>query len=342
MIEIIIFLIINLTIFFVSSFLINKKLLLSQSGEHHQQFVEKSSVPLILGFYFLLTFTYVFIDIVQIYFLFFLFLIFTLGFFSDIKIINSPKKRFFLQALILIIFIYFLDIRILDSRIEFINIILKNNIFNFLFVLFCLMVLVNGTNFIDGLNGLVIGYYLIISLFLIHKGFFDYSFLSANDIYIYFLTFFIMLVANFRRKGFLGDSGSYLLGAFFGVLMIKFHQKFEFISPYYIILLLWYPCFENLFSIIRKFSLNRSPIFPDNNHFHQLVFYCMKKRFNFNDIYSNNISSTVILLFASLFIYLGSLNPYSTILQIFLLFIFSILYFFIYMMLLKFKLNTNK
>ena len=153
MIEIIIFLIINLTIFFVSSFLINKKLLLSQSGEHHQQFVEKSSVPLILGFYFLLTFTYVFIDIVQIYFLFFLFLIFTLGFFSDIKIINSPKKRFFLQALILIIFIYFLDIRILDSRIEFINIILKNNIFNFLFVLFCLMVLVNGSNFIDGLNG---------------------------------------------------------------------------------------------------------------------------------------------------------------------------------------------
>ena len=306
--EIIIFLIINLTIFFVSSFLINRKFLLSQSGEKHQKFVEKSSVPLIVGFYFLFTFTYVFIDIVQIYFLFFIFNFYT-RFFSDIKIINSPKKRFFLQALILIIFIYFLDIRILDSRIEFINTILKNNFFNFLFVLFCLMVLVNGTNFIDGLNGLVIGYYLIISLFLIHKGFFDYSFLSTNDVIIYFLTFFIMLVANFRRKGFLGDSGSYLLGAFFGVLMIKFHQKFEFISPYYIILLLWYPCFENLFSIIRKFSLNRSPIFPDNNHFHQLVFYCMKKRFNLNDIYSNNISSAIILLFASLFIYLGSLNP---------------------------------
>ena len=62
--------------------------------------------------------------------------------------------------------------------------------------------------------------------------------------------------------------------------MIKFHQNYSNISPYYIILLLWYPCFENLFSIIRKFGLNRSPIYPDNNHFHQLTFFILRKNIN--------------------------------------------------------------
>ena len=254
MMEIIIFFILNVSIFYISKFFLKKNVLLNQSGEQHQRFVEKLSIPLIIGFYFLITFIYVYPSLEK---LAFLILIFLLGLSSDLKLINSPKKRFFLQALIFIIFIYYLDLRILNSRIEFVDNILESNFFNFIFVLFCLMVLVNGTNFIDGLNGLVIGYYLIVSLLLINSGFFDQSILNDNKIFIYFLTFSIMWIANIFRKGFLGDSGSYLMGSIFGVLMIKFHQNYSNISPYYIILLLWYPCFENLFSIIRKFGLNR-------------------------------------------------------------------------------------
>ena len=40
---------------------------------------------------------------------------------------------------------------------------------------------------------------------------------------------------------------------------------------------LWYPCFENLFSIIRKFNFKKSPISPDNKHLHQLLFIFLKK-----------------------------------------------------------------
>ena len=197
--EIIIFFILNVSIFYISKFFLKKNVLLNQSGEQHQRFVEKLSIPLIIGFYFLITFIYVYPSLEK---LAFLILIFLLGLSSDLKLINSPKKRFFLQALIFIIFIYYLDLRILNSRIEFVDNVLESNFFNFIFVLFCLMVLVNGTNFIDGLNGLVIGYYLIVSLLLINSGFFDQSILNDNKIFIYFLTFSIMWIANIFRKGF--------------------------------------------------------------------------------------------------------------------------------------------
>ena len=65
-------------------------------------------------------------------------------------------------------------------------------------------------------------------------------------------------------------------------------------SPFFIVLLLWYPCFENLFSIIRKYRLNLSPLNSDNKHFHQLLFYFIKKKFNLSALTSNNLGSIFI------------------------------------------------
>ena len=63
--------------------------------------------------------------------------------------------------------------------------------------------------------------------------------------------------------------------------MIELHKYDPNVSPFYVVLLLWYPCFENLFSIIRKFSLKKSPINADNNHLHQLIFIYLKNYFEF-------------------------------------------------------------
>ena len=54
--------------------------------------------------------------------------------------------------------------------------------------------------------------------------------------------------------------------------MIDLNNNNYFISPYFIALLLWYPAFENLFSIIRKRIVKKDPLKPDNLHFHQLLF----------------------------------------------------------------------
>ena len=52
----------------------------------------------------------------------------------------------------------------------------------FLFTTFCLAILINGSNFIDGLNGLLIGYYLLINLSSIF-------YISFNNDYIFLLDF---------------------------------------------------------------------------------------------------------------------------------------------------------
>ena len=58
----------------------------------------------------------------------------------------------------------------------------------------------------------------------------------------------------------LGDAGAYILSFFVGYLIIKCHNFNPNISPYFFITLLWYPCFENLFSIIRKLKNKFSPL----------------------------------------------------------------------------------
>ena len=71
----------------------------------------------------------------------------------------------------------------------------------------------------------------------------------------YIILLIYLLLFNLLNKLYLGDSGSYLLGVSIGSILIFIYKEISFISPFFIVLLLWYPCFENLFSIIRKKSL---------------------------------------------------------------------------------------
>ena len=50
----------------------------------------------------------------------------------------------------------------------------------------------NGTNFIDGLNGLVIGYYLIVLLILFKLGLLNDLFINNSELqfFVYFLLFY--------------------------------------------------------------------------------------------------------------------------------------------------------
>ena len=102
---------------------------------------------------------------------FFLFSIFLIGLFSDLKKLNSVNLRFFLQIVIIILFIFFLDLKIIYTRIDFFDSILQNNILiNIIFTTFCVLIIVNGSNFIDGVNSLNVGYFLIILFVIFNLG----------------------------------------------------------------------------------------------------------------------------------------------------------------------------
>jgi len=320
----------------VSIFFRKKKYLNNFSGDEHQKFTTDKNSPLIGGL-FILIISLILFHKYNIFFLISLIIIFILGLFSDLKIVSSPKKRFLLQIIVVFFFSYFLKLEIASTRIFIFDDFLKFEIFNIIFVSFCIMILVNGSNFIDGLNGLVLGYYLLVLAALLQSDSQILGFLKSDDL-IYFSTFLlIFLIFNFFNLFFLGDNGAYLLGFIISFILIEAYKENPQISPYYIILLLWYPCFELLFSIIRKFNLNYSPIRPDIKHFHQLIYYLIKNKFNFNNLKSNNISSILILLYNMVPIFLGSQNIYNTQLQIILIISNILFYVVIYNLLIKYR-----
>ena len=324
-------------IYLLSNFLKKKEYLLNLSGDEHQKFATNNGVPLVGGVFILLGYLLIFFDQNKSLLLF-LSLMFLLGLFSDLKIISSAKKRILIQAAIVISFVYFLDLKIDSVRVILFDRYLNIKIINFFFVCFCIIILINGSNFIDGLNGLSLGYYIVVlcalMIYLQHP--FDPHQL-INLLYL----LLILLVFNFLNRLFIGDNGAYILGLIFSYFLITIYQKTPNISPYYIILLLWYPCYELLFSIIRKFNLNYSPIKPDVSHLHQLIYFFIKRKFNLTSLKSNNISSLIILIFNTLIIYLGSKDTHNTQLQVILILLSIFIYTFSYNLALKYK-RENK
>ena len=274
--------------------------------------------------------------------LFFLFLIFLSGILSDVKIFNSPAKRLFFQIGVIFLCISFSEIEIISTRIDFLDYLLMNKYINIIFTVFCVLIVINGSNFIDGLNGLVIGYYLIISSILISINL-NIDLHIENYLLINFASVLIILLTlNFFNKVFLGDNGSYLIGFLFSIYLIRIHQINADISPYFIILLLWYPCFENLFSIVRK---KLSKIFatnPDNSHLHQLFFLFIFKGLNIkNKLIANNLTSLIINIYHLSIFFIGAQNFDKTKIQLLLIIINLIIYMGLYFFLNRFKKNYN-
>ena len=337
----ILLLIISTILFLLISIKIKKtKYLKNYSGDDHQKFTTNKNIPLTGGFFIIIVFLLVLFE-ENNFFLISIILIFSLGLFSDLNKIISPNKRLLLQVIIVLFLIIFTNLEINSTRVIILDKFLENNIFNIFFVCFCVLVLINGTNFIDGLNGLSLGYYFIVTIALLNNNFYYSNLLQGNELLYLSCYLFIFLILNQSNLFFIGDSGSYSLGLIFSFLLINIYTVNSNISPFYIILLVWYPCFELLFSILRKFNINFSPAKPDIRHLHQLVYNLIKNRYNFSKLKSNNISSILILLFNSFSIFLGSADIYNSQNQIILIIINILFYTVAYKQLVNYKDKTK-
>ncbi|MDA7812498.1 hypothetical protein N8958_01910 [Candidatus Pelagibacter sp.] len=338
--NILLFIISTILLLLVSIKIKQTKYLKNYSGNDHQKFTTNKNIPLTGGFFIIIVSLLVLFE-ENNFFLISIILIFSLGLFSDINKIISPNKRLLLQVMIVLFLIIFTNMEINSTRVIILDKILENNIFNVFFVSFCMLVLINGTNFIDGLNGLSLGYYFIVTIALLNNNFYYSNLLQGNELLYLSCYLFIFLILNQSNLFFIGDSGSYSLGLIFSFLLINIYTVNSNISPFYIILLVWYPCFELLFSILRKFNINFSPAKPDIRHLHQLVYNLIKNRYNFSKLKSNNISSILILLFNSFSIFLGSADIYNSQNQIILIIINILFYTVAYKQLVNYKDKTK-
>ena len=321
----------------ILNFLFNKKnLLQSLTEDKHQKFVEKKNIPLTGGIIIILSSLFIINFKFQISYFFFIF-IFIIGLLSDTKYLKSAKKRFLLQILAIFLFVVYYDLSISNVRVFFIDFFLEYKFFSYIFVSFCLLIVVNGSNFIDGLNGLILGYYSTIITVILYLGLAENFYNLESFLINYLIVLIYLLIFNFMNKLYLGDSGSYFLGLVSGVLLIILYNNVKNISPFFIVLLLWYPCFENLFSILRKYKFSSSPLKADNKHFHQLLFNYLKKRFNYSNLFANNLSSILINLFNIMIFFIASKDIFNSRLQISLIFLSILIYGYLYFKLFNFR-----
>jgi UDP-N-acetylmuramyl pentapeptide phosphotransferase/UDP-N-acetylglucosamine-1-phosphate transferase len=219
-----------------------------------------------------------------------------IGVFSDINKISSPKVRIFLQILSVLFFVIFSDLRITDLRIDLANELLDINYVSIIFTVFCLLILLNGSNFLDGLNTLVIGYYILVSAILILISA-KFDLVLNQNIFYFFIFLIIIFLFNFFGKIYLGDSGSYLISFFAAFFLLDFIINNTFVSPYFICLLLWYPAFENLFSILRRTFFSKKIHKADQKHLHQMILKFFLKKKLINKKYINTFTANIINLF---------------------------------------------
>ena len=292
-------------IFLIINYLLikNKYLLDNVDYSDHKKFISKNETPITGGLFLLISF-FLFINKFSLIELTLLTSFFLIGFISDIYKNFLPSMRLTLQILIIVLFISIFKISIYEVRIEFLDTIFAEyKIVSIIFTVFCITVLVNGSNFIDGVNLSSIGYYLGIFITLYYLGFNNEIPVDLLFVKKLILILSLILLVNFFNKTLLGDGGIYLIAFTTGFFVIDIIDKNKVISPYFGILIFWYPCFENLFSIIRKKIYKKKTTMPDNLHLHQLIYTCLSE--SFNSTLTNNLTGFLMLLFNYAIFYLG-------------------------------------
>ena len=267
----------------------------------------------------------------------FCFIVLILGILSDRNYLPNPTIRLILQIFILFFFIYTQNLQINSISIDFFDNFLKVKIFNIIFTIFCFAILMNGSNFLDGLNGLLSGYFILVLISLIFIGNFsnNVELENLNLIVIILTILLVFFILNIFGLVYLGDGGSYIISILVGFLLVKENQNNIFISPYYVVMLLWYPAFENLFSLIRRLYNKDSVSSADKLHLHQLIYRYLKLKKIFSEKKINTISSILILVFNIPIFLIASLNYFYTTTLVLTTIVYVIIYLFLYFYLIK-------
>ena len=307
----------------------------------HKNFIQNKKTPLSGGLVIFLALFY-FLPESYKYFTIIMFIIFLSGLLSDLNILHVPLFRIFFQTIVVIIYLVLFDNFITSVRINFFDNLLNIFIIKLIFSVFCILILINGTNFMDGVNTLVVGYFILALSNILYLSEINDLKLDHFLVTICILVLFLIYLFNFFGLMFLGDSGSYLISFIAGVTMINFSNNNDLVSPYYIAAILWYPAYENLFSIIRKYKFNKSPISPDQKHLHQLLFFFVSKKLKLKNIHLNNLSSCLINFYNLIIFSLGSIYIHHTQYQIMLILFNLIFYMIVYSRLFNFKYLKDK
>ena len=262
---------------------------------HREPIARSGGLAAIISLMFFIAIYYLLFERILNDYLFLSIILFSIGFLEDVRIKTNPNVRLILMITILSLSIIFLSINIDNIDIAFLKVWMGNRIFEIIFILVCFLFVINGANLVDGFNGLLTIHLILINFILLFINTNNQNTELALILTGQIAIFFSFLLFNFpKAKIFLGDSGSYLFGSLIALNIIKTNNLNPEISSFFFCALLFYLFFEVFFSFFRKLYLKRSPLRPDKNHLHMLLYECLNKSGKFRD--SNYLSSVIVNL----------------------------------------------
>lgn len=196
------------------------------------------------------------------------------GLIEDVSKRGSVKLRLILTFVAAALAFGLLDARITGLELPLADWLLAYSAASFAFTLFAVGGFSHALNIVDGFNGLagVLSVMLLGAIAYVAYQVGDTAILGTALLLAAVMAGFLLL--NFPRGLiFLGDGGAYLVGFLIAELAVLLTHRNSSVSPWFPLLLLFYPVVETMFSVYRKKVLRgRSPGEPDGLHLHMLIY----------------------------------------------------------------------
>lgn len=135
---------------------------------------------------------------------------------------------------------------------------------------------INSINLMDGMDGLVSGFSLMVLIIVMALSSFKIDpLVLLISVSVAGALFGFLKFNAFPARIFLGDTGSLFLGFILVLLALKVSIKYNNgnLSMGFPILLLAVPILDTLKVMAKRISQKKNPFLPDNNHLHHVIFY---------------------------------------------------------------------
>jgi len=205
----------------------------------------------------------------------------------------------------------------------------------YLFFIFALAVIINGYNLIDGVNGLALCFSIATLTILMMLSF------NSGDMETYVLTKYFILALLIQLffnypypRMFFGDLGAYVIALYIGFLIIFLFGQFSNLLTWQVLLILFYPAYEILFTVVRRVFLGLKIFEADTQHLHQLIYAVLLTKTK-SSLLANNLVVLIMIpiwAFPLAYFFLNDFNLTfaQSMLSMFLLFLIYNIYYFIF------------
>jgi UDP-GlcNAc:undecaprenyl-phosphate GlcNAc-1-phosphate transferase len=190
---------------------------------------------------------------------------FALGYIDDKYHLSANIKLIVTIVILLTIFYFDKNLLLTNLQFTFYNKQIILGHFSYVVTILCFLLFINAFNMLDGINGQAISYTIFI--FCI--------FISSKILFIFFIFLIIslifILILNFKKKTYLGDSGALFLGFLIAFIFIKSYNLGNKFYADEIFLIMLIPGFELLRLSIKRIANKRHPFMADSNHIHHII-----------------------------------------------------------------------